>query len=88
MLRPDANNLVGALENSQINLNMARMIHRSMDGPNTNWAVFEKMQQNCQMNERAFLVNLLIYSICIQCQERYRLELLARTANWNREKVF
>ena len=46
MLRPNANNLVEALENSLINLNMARMIHLSMDGPNTYWAVFEKIQQN------------------------------------------
>ena len=46
MLRPNANNLEEALENSLINLNMARMIHLSMDGPNTYWAVFEKIQQN------------------------------------------
>ena len=52
------NNLVETLENSLINLNMARIIHLSMDRPNTNWAVFEKIQQNYQMKKRASLVNL------------------------------
>ena len=37
MLRFNANNFVQALENSLINVNMARMIHLSIDGPNLNW---------------------------------------------------
>ena len=84
MLRLNANNLAEELENSLINLNIARMIHLSKDGPNTNWAVIEKIQQNCQMKERAFL-NL---QTCGLYTMSGALQTEITSSNWNIEKAF
>ena len=85
MLRPNGSNLVEELENSLVNLYMARMIHLSMDGPNTNWAVFEKMQQNCQMKERASLGNL---QSCGLHTMSGALQAGISSTSWKLEKVF
>ena len=85
MLRLNANNLAEELENSLINLNIARMIHLSKDGPNTNWAVFEKIQQNCQMKEKASFLNLQTYGLYTMSGA---LQTEITSSNWNIEKAF
>lgn len=85
IFRPNVNNLVETLENSLINLNMARMIHLSMDRPNTNWAFFEKIQQNYQMKKSASLVNL---QSCSLCAVSGALQTGITNTNLNLEKIF
>ena len=63
---------------------MAKMIHLSMDAPNTNWAVFEKIQQNHQMKERVSLVN---FQSCGLHKVSGALQTGITSTNWNLDKV-
>ena len=49
--RPNAQNLVDALLNAIKPLTPQRLVQLSMDGPNTNWNVFELLTQNRAENE-------------------------------------
>ena len=61
------------------------MIHLSMDGPNKNEVVFEKIQQNHQMKERTSLVNV---QSCGLHTVSGVLQTGITSTNWNLEQVF
>lgn len=83
--RPNADNLVKALNDSLVNLDTTRMIHLSMDGPNTNWKVLKSIQNSRQENEQASLVNLQSCGLHVVSGA---LQNGVNSCNWNLDKVF
>lgn len=58
LLRPNATNLVDVLDSAVSCLDSHKMIHLSMDGPNTNWAVFNMIQTKRKEEEKSPLINI------------------------------
>ena len=81
---PNTTNLVKALDDTLEDLDLLRMIHLSMDGPNTNWAVLSMIQNNRQEKERALLVNLQSCGLHVVSGA---LQTGVSKTNWNLEKV-
>ena len=85
MYRPNANNLFDALNNGLKDFHLNRMIHLSMDGPNTNWLVLNLFQKDRHEKERAPLVNLQSCGLHVVSGA---LQTGIKSTNWDLEKVF
>ena len=82
--RPNALNLVNAINAAVIDLDKSKMIHLSMDGPNTNWAVFKEIQKKRKQEEKSPLLNL---QSCGLHNVSGALQTGFSSTNWELEKV-
>ena len=56
--RPNADNIVAGIDNALKNISKAELIHISMDGPTTNWSVYNKIQEIRKEKDLPVLSNL------------------------------
>ena len=56
--RPNADNIVASIDNALKDISKTELIHIGMDGPTTNWSVYDKIQESRKEKELPVLANL------------------------------